>query len=135
MAKAATAKVVPIRPHHRTQENIVVRVSEPRGKTKKKGHRAGRKSSEKTLMGLAIGGLVLGFLDKQGTTMQLPTIPVLGKAGTIAVVAHFLGKGKVGIVTDIRNAAAVVAAYEYGSTGKVAGDDDVSGRRSLAGHV
>lgn len=99
----------------------------PRGKggkgKGKRGHH--RQSTEKVLMGLAMGGFALGFIDKPGTLpANIPTIPILGKAGTIAVVAHFLGgKGRPGIVTDIRNAAAVVAAYEFGLKGSVSGDD------------
>jgi hypothetical protein len=89
----------------------------------KKHHRGhGRGSSEKVLMGLAVGGLILGYLDKTGSTISIPTVPVLGKAGTIAVVAHLFGKGRAGLVTQIRDAAAVVAAYEFGKEGKVSGD-------------
>jgi hypothetical protein len=82
-------------------------------------------SSEKVLIGLIVGGFGLGFLDK--SAVAIPTIPVLGKAGTIAVAAHFFGKGKPGLVTDVRNAAAVVAAYEFGSKGSVSGDDEPHG--------
>lgn len=85
----------------------------------RRGH--GKLSSEKQLMAMAIGGLVAGFIDKSATA--IPTIPMLGKMGTVAVAAHFLAKGKPGIVTDIRNAAAAIAGYEMGSTGKIAGDD------------
>lgn len=100
---------------------IVIRQSAPR--TKHKGHRRGhaKQSSQKMLIGLIVGGFGLGFLDKSATA--IPTIPVLGKAGTIAVAAHFFGHGKPGLVTDVRNAAAAVAAYEYGSKGAISGDD------------
>lgn len=77
---------------------------------------------EKVLMGMAMGGFALGFIDKSRTT-ALPTIPVLGRAGTIALAAHVIGKGRPGLLTDVRNAAAAVAAYEMGSTGKVSGDE------------
>jgi hypothetical protein len=112
----------PYRPH--APQTIVVKA--PSGATRHKPkhprRRGGGKSSEKVLMGLCIGGLALGFFDKSGTTFPIPTIPVLGKAGTIAVIAHVFGKGKPGMVTDIRNAAAVVASYEFGKDGKVSGD-------------
>src|SRR6516225_8900593 len=126
MAKKSTAIVVRSAPrHHRAPQPIIVRA--PRAATKhvKKHHRGGRRvSSEKALMGIAVGGLVLGFLDKQGATaLNIPTIPILGKAGTIAIVAHFFGKGRPGVVTDVRNAAVAIAAYEFGSTGKVSGDE------------
>jgi len=91
---------------------------------KKKHHRGrGKQSSEKVLMGLVMGGFAMGFIDKPGTLPNIPTIPILGKAGTIAVAAHFFAKGRGGIITDIRNAAAVVAAYEFGLKGSVSGDE------------
>jgi acyl-coenzyme A thioesterase PaaI-like protein len=113
----------------RASAPIIVRV--PSGVTKqhkaaKKHHRNGGKSSEKILMGLAMGGFAMGFLDKPGGPgANIPTIPILGKAGTIALAAHFFGKGRAGLVTDIRNAAAVVAAYEFGLKGSVSGEGDL----------
>lgn len=101
-------------------QTIVVR-SRSAPHKKVKHHRRSTASSEKVLMGMAMGGFALGFIDKSGTS--IPTIPLLGRAGTIALAAHFIGKGKPGILTDVRNAAAAVAAYEMGSTGKIAGDE------------
>lgn len=83
------------------------------------------------MLGLAVGALALGFLDKSATT--IPTIPILGKAGTIALAAHFFGKGKPGMVTDVRNAAVCVAAYEFGKDGKVSGDEAAGS--VLGGHT
>jgi hypothetical protein len=109
--------------HHGTPQTIVVRQAAAPTSRKGKGkggHRRGHASSQKTLMGMAMGGFALGFVDKSGTS--IPTIPMLGRAGTIALAAHFIGKGRPGLLTDIRNAAAAVAAYEMGSTGKIAGE-------------
>lgn len=93
-------------------------------KPKKGGHRRGRVSSEKALMALFVGGFAMGFLDKPGGPgASIPTIPMLGKAGTIALAAHFFAKGKAGIITDVRNAAAVITAYEFGLKGSVSGDE------------
>jgi hypothetical protein len=116
----------------RAQAPIVVRVANPSGKGKGKGkhHKGGgrRQSSEKVLMGLVIGGFAMGYLDKAGGMgANIPVIPVLGKAGTIAVAAHLFAKGRPGIATDIRNAAAVVTAYEFGLKGSVSGDGEVIG--------
>lgn len=80
------------------------------------------------MIGLAIGGAVYGFLEKSFPTF--PTIPMLGRAGTIAVAAHFIGKrsgfgGQAGgIVQDVGLAAAVIAGYELGRDGKISGDLD-----------
>ncbi len=110
---------------HQHPQTIVVRQAASKPAKKKGGHRRGHQSAEKVLMGMAMGGFALGFVDKSGTS--IPTIPLLGRAGTIALAAHFIGKGRPGLLTDIRNAAAAVAAYEMGSTGKIAGDEGVSG--------
>lgn len=91
---------------------------------KKKVHhrRGGGQSAQKVMMGMVVGGFALGFLDKSGTA--IPTLPVLGRAGTIAVAAYFMGgKRGHGILADVAKAAAAVAAYEYGSKGSVSGDD------------
>jgi hypothetical protein len=72
----------------------------------------------------AFGGFALGFIDKNFPT--LPTLPVIGRAGTISLAAYLLGKfggvGLGGIVRDISLAGAAVAGYEMGSTGKVTGE-------------
>lgn len=83
----------------------------------------------------AIGGAALGFIDK--SLPQLPTIPMLGRAGTIALGAYFFSRGKSGsgLIRDIALAASAVAGYQLGNQGHVSGDipnqvrgdDDVSG--------
>lgn len=88
------------------------------------------------MIGAGIGGAALGFIEK--TFPNLPTVPILGRAGTIALGAYFLsrrgGMGG-GIMRDVALAGAVIAGYQIGKTGAVAGDvmgdvmgdDDVSG--------
>lgn len=68
-----------------------------------------------------LGGAALGFIDKSlGAT--IPTIPLLGRAGTIALGAYLLAKGKgKGIMRDVALAAAAVAGYQLGHDGKVSG--------------
>jgi hypothetical protein len=112
----------------------VIRIQAPRSiaAPKKKTHHRRRSASAmgsgKTLIGTAVGGAVLGFIEKQFPT--LPTVPLLGRAGTIAVAAHFLSKqgGQTsGILRDVALAGAAIAGYQLGKEGKVSGDDDVSG--------
>lgn len=75
------------------------------------------------MVGAGIGGAVLGFVDK--TFPGLPTVPIIGKAGTIALAAYMLsrrgGMGG-GILRDVAMAAAAVAGYQLGSEGKIHGD-------------
>lgn len=114
----------------------VIRINAPRAvaapKSKKRTHHrrgsVGGTSTGKTIIGAGIGGAVLGFVEKQWPTF--PTVPILGRAGTIAAAAYFLSKqGGMSspILRDVAIAGAVVAGYQLGKEGKVAGDDDVSG--------
>lgn len=126
----AIVRAVPIR-----APAPVIRIAAPRSisapKHKKRvHHRRGASSgtgSVKTLIGCAVGGAALGFIEKHFPT--IPTVPVIGRAGTIAVAAHFLSKQggtASGLLRDIAIAGSVIAGYQLGKDGKVSGDD-VSG--------
>lgn len=74
------------------------------------------------LGGTALGGAALGFIEKQWP--NAPTLPIIGRAGTIALAAYYFGgKAKPGLMRDIALSGAAVAGYELGKTGKIAGDD------------
>lgn len=90
-------------------------------KAPKKKHHGRRRTMVSSLTNLgsfALAGYLLGMLDKAGTA--IPTIPVLGKAGTLAVGLHFLGKGNK-MMSEASLAAAAIAGYEMGNLGKVSG--------------
>jgi hypothetical protein len=72
-------------------------------------------------MPYALGGAIVGYIDKQAT-LPIPTIPVLGKMGTVAAIAWFFGKGHPGIITEVAKAATTLAGYQLGKDGKVSGD-------------
>jgi hypothetical protein len=72
------------------------------------------------LVGHALGGAAFGLIEK--TFPTLPTLPILGRAGTIAIACHFLGGNKPGLMRDIACAAAAIAGYELGNTNKISGD-------------
>ncbi len=80
------------------------------------------------MFGAAIGGAALGFVDKL-LGSSIPTIPILGRSGTIALGAYLLAKGRGGIMRDIAISGAAIAGYQFGTTGKVSGDvaDQVHG--------
>lgn len=69
-----------------------------------------------------LGGVVYGFIEKN-FGKQLPTLPVVGRAGSIALAAYMLAKGRSssGIVGDVARAAAVIAGYQLGTTGSISG--------------
>lgn len=106
----------------------IIRVSAPSGGTTRRSKGGGRRRSRgggkgggalttSRLIQAGVGGAALGFVDK--TFPQLPTIPVLGRAGTIALAAYWLG-GK-GIMHDIALAGAAIAGYQLGKEGHVSG--------------
>jgi len=116
----------------------VIKVSAPRAPAKRRaprrrsgggGHHSGGLNG-RTMAGAALGGAALGFLEKQFPT--LPTIPLIGRKGTIAVIAYFVAKkgGSLAhIARDVGIAAAAISGYELGGTGKISGDvaDQVHG--------
>jgi hypothetical protein len=136
--RAATAQIVRV-PSFSRPPAQVIQIRSPRssGVTRKsKRHHRRRASSSgggKTYLGAAIGGAVFGFIEK--SFPNLPTLPLLGRAGTVAVAGYFLSKrGGMGgsLVRDVTMAAAVIAGYELGKDGKISGDDEVG---SLAAQV
>lgn len=109
---------------------IVIRTSSAPVKHKKKrrhsggGGGGGESLTSRENMALATGALALGFIDRQG--VKIPTVPILGRAGTIAVGGILLGKQMhLPIATKIGKAALVIALYELGKEGKVSGVDGI----------
>lgn len=76
------------------------------------------------MIGVAIGGLAYGFIERSFPSM--PTLPLVGKSGTVALAVYFLG-GQNDILNDIGVAAAAIAGYSLGKTGVVSGYDDSHG--------
>lgn len=110
----------------------VIKVSAPRAapvKRRKGGRRrrssgiGGGGSFTKTLVGCGIGGAVYGYIEKHWGP-NIPSLPIIGKSGTIAVAAYFAHKNGFGgeISRDTAIAAAVIAGYSFGTTGKVSGN-------------
>lgn len=111
----------------------VIRVSAPAPIRHRRGHRrrgggggVGALTGQRVL-GLGLGGLALGLLEK--AIPNLPTLPVLGRKGTIALGCYWFSRGSGGgLIRDVAIAAAAIAGYELGTTGKISGDfDEVRG--------
>jgi hypothetical protein len=118
----------------------IIRVSAPRAPKhhRRRRHHAGGGGfggGGLTRLGsIALGGAAYGFIEK-----MLPptlTLPVIGRAGTIAILAHAM-RGKLPFAAEVSNAAAVLAGYQLGSTGKISGDDEMHGdiARQISGAV
>jgi hypothetical protein len=125
--------------HHRSHSRAIVRVPTVRPivirtrsaatKHKKKHHKhhrgglGGIVSSKQ--ISTAMGGYGLGFIQKQFP--NLPKIPMLGEAGTIAIASYML-RGKLPFAEEICTAALVVAGYQLATTGAITGGDYIAGQ-------
>lgn len=65
-------------------------------------------------------GLIEKMLAKYGA--GFPSLPLVGKSGTIAIACYFLG-GKHPLIRDVGIAASAIAGYSFGKEGKVSGED------------
>lgn len=119
------------RPH--TPKPIVIRTTKVVKAKKRHPHRHGGRGMSlggilsKQRMGIVAGALAYGFLEKQAFFQSLPSLPVIGKTGTIALGAYLLSDGgRNKLADDICTAALVIAANQYGSTGTITGVDEAS---------
>lgn len=100
----------------------VIRVSAPRAAPHKKKHhrRSGAGGGKSSIVANVVAGGLLGYLDKNATTF--PTVPALGRAGTLAVVAYFWNGNVMGFSTRrLADGFAAIAAYEFTTKGSVSG--------------
>lgn len=131
---SSATQIVRAFPFPRPAPAPIIRIASPRAPAvkKTKHHRrrssaGGGFSSGRGLIAVGIGGAALGLIEKHFP--NFPTLPVVGRAGSIALAAHFLSKQggmSSGLLRDVAIAGAVIAGYQLGKEGKVAGDD-VSG--------
>ena len=112
----------------RTARPIVIRTPTPvvkhhkKGRGKKSGHGGGLMNKQR--MGIVAGAFVVGFLEKQGIMSSLPSLPLIGRTGTIGLGAYLLSdNGRNKLADEICTAALVLAAHELSSTGAIIGDD------------
>lgn len=93
-----------------------------RGRGRSRGSAIAGGSIQKTLTGVAIGGLAYGLLVKNFP--DLPRVPGIGRSGTVALAVMFL-KPRNEILRNIGVAAAAIAGYSFGESGTVSGDDGI----------
>jgi hypothetical protein len=76
-------------------------------------------------MRVAVGSAVFGYLEKSGIADKLPTVPAIGRKGTLAVASYFAAKHfHSPLLRDVCVAATALAAYEFSKDGKISGDED-----------
>ena len=76
-------------------------------------------------MPVVAGAGVLGFLKKSGIMDQVPSLPVVGRIGAVAIIGHLWHRNGGGqLARDVSLAAAAIAAYQLTSKGEIDGEDD-----------
>jgi len=73
-----------------------------------------------------IAGMGFGLFDKLAADWGLPTIPFLGRKGTVAAAAYFLRRQHP-IIADVARAGMIISGYELMSQGHISGDDEGGG--------
>lgn len=126
---ARTQRVVSLAPYSRPAP-ITIRVprapAAPRKhKRRRSGGGGGARGGSKRVFGAAIGGAIVGFVEKSEVLKDLPDMPLIGKKGTVALVAYFWAKNsRSQLAWDVAFAGAALAGYQFGKEGKVSGDED-----------
>ncbi len=126
---AKTSSALARRPHYFSRPSgsapIVVVRSNTAPKAKHRRHHGGGGGGDNhKLIANIAAGAALGYLDKGGTV--IPTLPILGRAGTLAVACHFF-RGHSSWLSHARDAFAAIAAYELSRDGTIAGIGGPSG--------
>ena len=125
---AALARYWAGRSHARAPAPIVVRTTKVvKAKPKhRRHHRHGGGVSSifsKDRMMTVGAGFAVGALEKMTFVQNLPSLPFLGKTGTLGVAALlFSDGGRNKTADDIATAALTIAGYMMGSTGSIVGD-------------
>lgn len=98
-------------------------IAKPKTKHRRRSSVGGAALTFKSMLGIGLGGAAFGYIEKTFPTM--PSLPLVGRSGTIALAAYFLSKrGGMGggIVRDIAIAGAAISGYQLGKTGTISGD-------------
>ena len=113
----------------------IIRVQAPRAlPARRYRRRSGRRSHVSGVVGrigvnqgfqLAVGGAAYGFLVKQPFFSKVPSLPVIGKTGTAALILSYASSRGMGgaLVRNAAVAACCIAGYQLGHDGKISGDE------------
>jgi hypothetical protein len=108
-----------------TPKPIVIRQTKlvkPKHRRHHGGGGGSGKLMNKNRMGIVAGAFAVGILEKQGIMSSLPTLPFVGRTGTIGIGAYLISNGgKNKLADEICTAALVIAAHELASTGTIVG--------------
>lgn len=127
---AKTAKIVRVTGgggFQRSSPNIVIRTPaapKPKRQRRRKGGGGGG-GSDKEVIGLAMAAGAVGYAKKAGYLDMLPSVPLIGRIGTLGVLAHFWQKNGGGqMARDVKLTCAVLAGYQLGNQGSIDGENE-----------
>lgn len=105
----------------------VIRIQQPAAqrikRRMKRGYRAA-KAGGMTPLSSAITAAVVGLAEKSGIMSSIPSVPVIGRKGAVALGAWYWSKHGGGkLARDVAIVSAVLAGYEFGKEGTISGDD------------
>lgn len=126
MAKKSTALRVVQGGAAPRRETINIQMPRQRAVTAKKGKKGARRhsgsggdNSMMTVLGYPAGaGLILAYIEKN--SVNVPTIPMLGRAGTLAIASWYFRKHDKRLV-KLASGFAAIAAYQWEHDGQIAG--------------
>jgi hypothetical protein len=73
-------------------------------------------------------GFAVGMLEKMAFVQNLPSLPYIGKTGTIAIAAFLMSdNGRNRMAADVATSAAAICGYMLGSGGTIVGMGDPYG--------
>lgn len=123
--KAATTVVVRAPAARRSSPRPIVVAAPRRVSRRRSGGGGGRSSGGKEIVASVIAGAAIGIIEKQSFFASLPAIPLLGKKGTIAVLAYIWRRnGGPDMARDVALVAAGLSGYQFAKDGRIDGDDD-----------
>lgn len=136
MAKAKTGMTVYRAPAVRAAAPIinipaprVIQASNPKrsGPRRRRSGGGGGMFGGSDLMNVMLAAGAAGMAKKAGLLDSLPSLPVVGRVGAGAVLAHFWAKNGGGpFARHVSIALASVAAYQMASKGEIDGEEDGS---------
>lgn len=113
--------VVVSAPAPRRRSSAPRRRSAPRRAARRAAASYSAAGYRKQMMSVFAGGFGVGLIEK--TFPNLPTLPMVGRKGTIALGLALI-KPKEQILRDVGIAAAAISGYELGLKGSISGDFD-----------
>lgn len=126
MAKRKTTRAkAPAKPRITKQGGVVV-VSQPAAQTvrtvaKRVGKATNSANIQTRIKSAAVGGAILGFIEKTFGD-KIPSLPYVGRKGAVAAAVYFM-KPKNKMLQDAGIVAAGLAGYQLVKENKIDGED------------